>query len=87
MVRDKVNLLMTAETKLNSSFLDAQFYMKSYSKPYRIVWNSKGVGIILYVKESISSKLINSSCIDHDKKYLLVELNLRKQKWLIIPIK
>ena len=72
MVRDKVDLLMTAELKLNSSFPDAQFYKKSYSKPYRIVCNSKGVGIILYVKESISSKLINSLYIDHDKKYLLV---------------
>ena len=30
------------------------------------------------------SKLINSSCTDHGKEYLLVELNLRKQKWLTI---
>ena len=35
-------------------------------------------------RENISSKLINSSCIDHDKEYFLVEINLRKQKWLII---
>ena len=30
MVRDKVDLLMISETKLDSSFTDAQFYMKSY---------------------------------------------------------
>ena len=58
--------------------------MKSYSKPYRLDSNSKGGGKVLYVREDIPAKLINSSCIDHDKKYFLVEINLRKQKWLII---
>ena len=38
MVRDKVDLLMISETKLDSSFPNAQFYMKSYSKPYRQAW-------------------------------------------------
>ena len=36
MVQDKINLLMISKTKLDSSFLNAQFYMKSYSKPYRL---------------------------------------------------
>ena len=84
MVRDKVDLLMISETKLDSSFPNAQFYMKSYSKPYRLDRNRKEGGIILYVREDIFSKLINSSCTNHDKEYFLVELNLRKQKWLII---
>ena len=75
---------MISETKLNSSFPNAQFYMKSYSKPYRLDRNSKGGGIILYVREDIPSKLVNSSRTNHDKEYFLVELNLRKQKWLII---
>ena len=74
---------MISETKLDFSFPNAQFYMKSYSKPYRLDRNSKGGGIILYVREDIPSKLINS-CTNHDKEYFLVELNLRKQKWLII---
>ena len=84
MVRDKVDLLMISETKLDSSFPIAQFYMKSYSKPYRLDRNSKGGGIILYVREDISSKLINSSCTNHGKEYFLDELNLRKHKWLIV---
>ena len=58
--------------------------MKSYSKPYRLDRNSKGGGIILYVREDIPSKLINSLCIDHGKEYFFVEINLRKQKWVII---
>ena len=53
MVRDKVGLVMISETKLDSSFPDAQFYMKSYSKPYRLDRNSKGGSIILYVREDV----------------------------------
>ena len=33
MVRDKADLLMISETKLDSSFPNTQFYMKYYSKP------------------------------------------------------
>ena len=79
MVRDKVHLLMIFERKLNSSFSNAQFYMS-----YRLDRNSKGGGIILYVREDIPSKLVNPSCTNHDIEYFLVELNLRKQKWLLI---
>ena len=79
MVRDKVHLLMIFETKLNSSFANAQFYMS-----HKLDRNSKGGGIILYVREDIPSKLVNSSCTNHDIEYFLLELNLRKQKWLLI---
>ena len=75
---------MISETKLDSSFPNTQFYMKSYSKPYWLHRDSKGGCIILYVREDIPSKLISSSCTNHDNEYFLVELNLRKQKWLII---
>ena len=75
---------MISETKRDSSFPNAQLYMKSYSNQYRFNRNSKGRDIILYVREDIPSKLINSSCIDHDKEYFLVELVLRKQKLQII---
>ena len=47
MVPDKVDLLMISETKLDSSFPNAQFYMNSYSKPYRLDRNCKGGGIVL----------------------------------------
>ena len=91
MVWEKVDLLMISETKLDFSFPNAQFYMKSHSQSYRLDKNSKGGGIILYVREDIPSKLINSLCTNHGKEYLLVELNLRNQKGLkivtIIPIK
>ena len=55
MVQDKVDLLMISETKLDSSFPNAQFYMKSFSEPYKLDRTSKGGGIILYVREDVPS--------------------------------
>ena len=46
-IRDKVGLLMISETKLDSSFPNTQFYMKYYSKTYRLDRNRKGGSIIL----------------------------------------
>ena len=53
MVQDEVDLLMISQRKLDSSFTNAQFYMKSYSKPYMRDRNSKGGSIILHVSEDI----------------------------------
>ena len=35
--------------------------------------NSKGGCIILYFREDIPTRLIKSSCIDHDKEYILLK--------------
>ena len=53
-------------------------------KPYKLDRNGKGGGIILNVREDLPSKLINTSWTNHDKEYFFRELNLRKQKSLII---
>ena len=78
-VQDKVDMLMISETKLDSSFPEAQFYMDSYSKPYRLDRSGKGGGIMLYVREEIPSKLIQSVCHKLDKEYFLLEINLRRK--------
>ena len=69
---------MLTETKLNFLFPDAQFYMKFYSKSYKLHRNNKGGSIILYIVENILSKLMKLSFIDHDKEYFSVELTLIK---------
>ena len=73
--RDKVDFLNKAQFFVLHEIL---------LKTIQIDRNRKERGIILYARKDIPSKLINSSCIDHDKEYFLVELNFRKQKRLII---
>ena len=84
MIKDKLDILMVSETKLDSSFPEAQFYINGYSKPYRRDRNENGGGIMLYIKEGIPSKLLKPLSNEKDKEYFLVEINLRKKKWLLI---
>ena len=73
---------MISETKLDDSFPSAQLLIKGFSAPCRFERNSKGSILLLYIREDIPSKILtySSNC---DIETLLVEINLRKRKWLL----
>ena len=66
-------------TKLDDSFPTAQFLIKSFSTLYRFDRNSKCGGLLLYIREDISSKILTYSS-NSDIETLLVEINLKKRK-------
>ena len=80
-IDNNIDILLISETKLDDSFPTAQFLIKVFSGPYRFDRNSKGGGLLLYIHEDIPSKILtcSSNC---DIETLLVEINLRKRKWL-----
>ena len=85
MVFKNVDLVCIAETKLDQSFPESQFACDGFKKPYRFdVTNSSG-GLLLYVNESIPSRLLPHS-LPTDIQCIPIELNLRKQKWLVVSI-
>ena len=59
-VKNNVDILMISETKLDDSFPTTQFLLHGFSAPYRLDRNSKGGGILLYIREDIPSRLLNS---------------------------
>ena len=80
-------MLLIPETKLNDLFPSAQFLIKGFSAHYRFDRNSmveikKGGGLLVYVREDIPSKILTNSS-NCDIETLLVEINLRKRKWLL----
>ena len=48
-----VDILMLSETKLDSTFPSIQFLINGFSVPHRIDQNSKGGGILSYIREKI----------------------------------
>ena len=76
------DLFLISETKLDDSFPRAPFLIKCFSAPYRFDRNSKGGELLFYIREDIPSKILtySSNC---DIETLLVEINLRKRKWLL----
>ena len=75
-------LLVVTETKLDSTFPTSQFLI-GYSEPYRFDGNRNGGGVLIYVREDIPSKPLTDHKLPRDIGGIFVELNLRKNKWLL----
>ena len=74
-VKNNVDILMIYVTKLDYSFPTAQFLLHGFSAPYRLDRNSKVGGILLYIREDIPSRLLNSK-FKTGIETISVEINL-----------
>ena len=85
LVMGMVDILLISESKIDDSFPESQFLIPGFSIPYRKDRDSRGGGIILYIRQDIPSKLLSNSHSPFETKYenLFVEINLHKRKWLI----
>ena len=73
-------LLLISETKIDSSFPNAQFQIEGYTT-YRLDRNANGGGIFLYIREDIPSTLLNS---DMSLESFCIEINISKKKCLLV---
>ena len=58
-ISSNVDLLMLSEIKTDDSFPKGQFLMKGFGDPFRIDRNVNGGGILFYVTEDISTRLLS----------------------------
>ena len=79
-INKNIDILLISETKIDSSFPSAQFHLEGYATPYRLGRNANGGGILLYIREDIPSKLLNT---DLSIEGFFVEIRLRKKKLLL----
>ena len=74
------------ETKIDASFPPAQFTLEGYQTPYRLDINNKSGDILVYVKSSIPSRRFSFEELYISIQAIAFEINLRKEKWLVISI-
>ena len=86
LVAKKLDLFLISETKIDSSFPDAQFSYEGYSKPHRKDRSLGGGGLLVYVNDNIPFLKLNEHSLPADIEIMCVELNLKKQKWIVIGI-
>ena len=79
---DNIDILTVLETKLDSSFPQAQFRIEGYAPPFRCDRNSHDGGILFFIKEDISTKIISITPLK-DSEGIFVELNFRMKKVLL----
>ena len=72
---------MISETKVDDSFPDCQFFLDGFGTPFRLDRNRNGKGIMLFIRNDISAKVVST----HDRpiESFYVELNFRNKKWLL----
>ena len=55
-----VDILIVAETKLDSSFPTAQFLIPGFHHPFRLDINRRSCGLLFYVKGSVPTRVLTS---------------------------
>ena len=86
LVSENVDILIVAETKLDSSSPTAHFLIPGFHHPFRLDINRQSGGLLVYVKGSIPAKVPTSFGPPLDNQIIVFEINLRKEKWLFVGI-
>ena len=87
MIKNSIDILVITESKLDSSFPANQFLIDGFSKPFRLDKSSKSAGVLIYVRDDIPSRKLKCHISSEQNRGsfegIFVEINLRKQKWLL----
>ena len=84
LIQGNLDILVIGETKLDNTFPDAQFKIDGF-KLYRKDRNEDGGGVVIYVRADIPSQEKDYQ-LPSNVEGVLVEINLRKMKFLLIGV-
>ena len=82
-VINNLDVVLVTETKLDDSFPTAQFLLHGFSKSYTLDHCSNGGGLLLYMKNDISSRLLTDHRLPDNVECLFTEINIRNKNWLL----
>ena len=82
LVKDKVDVLVISETKIDCTFPNEQFKAQGYSNPFRLDRNDCGGGLLIYTRNDIPAREL--TLMHGIIECIIIELTLSKKKWLII---
>ena len=83
-IDNNVDILVLSETKLDGTFPESQFSINGFKKPYRKDRNKFGGGVMIYVRDDIPSQEKDKFKLPDGIEGIIVEINLRKSKFLLI---
>ena len=80
-----MDVLSISETKLDSSFPNAQFLLPGFHEPLRLDINHRSGGLLIYIK-TLLSKILTKLKLLINVQIIPFEINLRKKKLLFVSI-
>ena len=84
-INENVDIFTIAKKKLGGSFPTAQFEIKGYS-PFHLDIINKSGGLLVYVESSFPTRKVSRDDFCNSIQAIPFEINLRKEKWLVIAI-
>ena len=82
-VANSFDMLTIVETKIDDSFPTSQFMIEGFMRPFRHDRNKNGGGLLIYARDGAPIKQLNSYNFPDDIEAIIIEINLKKQKWLV----
>ena len=83
-VAENIYILLITETKLDSIFPVNQFYVNGYNVPYRQDRNTNGGCILVYFRDDIRSRIIESENLSSSFECLVIVISFILKKWPLI---
>ena len=77
LIKDKLDVLVITETKIDESYPTSQFIIEGFSTPFRLDRNINGGGVLIYVSDLLPCNHVNFLSKPDDIGVIFVELNLR----------
>ena len=84
LVKDKLDIILLSETKIDESFPSNQFEIEGCTKSFRRDRDIHGGGLLIYVRDDISCKEVKPENLPADIECVSTEINLRNKKWLLM---
>ena len=84
LVKDKLDIFLITETKIDESFPPAQFTITGYHNPFRKDRDKMGGGLLLYVRDDITCKEIKPSNLPSDIECIFIEIRRRNKKYIVV---
>ena len=81
LIKDKLDILVVTETKLDASYTSSQFEIEGFTNPFRLDRHKNGRGVMIFVKSHLSAREIPFGNKPHDIEVISLELTLRTKKW------
>ena len=81
-MKDKQDIVLLSETKIDKSFPPNQFALEGYSNPFRRDRNKHGGGFLLDVRNDIPCKEIKLHTLPDDIECIFIEIRLRNKKYM-----
>ena len=84
LIKNKVDIIIVSETKIDSSFPQSQFAIDGYSNPFRLDRNCYGGGIMMFILDYLPCKKLEACSLPGNVEAMFIEITVRNTKWLIL---